>query len=74
MVNGLPPADINTLQIQTIRTAYKELGTRVRQVIQTQLGDLTQISQQQSSVRNFMESVIQVCLYGQFLHLEIYKV
>lgn len=48
------------LQVTTIRNAYKELGEQVTQAIRIQLGDLSQIHQQQASAQAFLLSVNQV--------------
>lgn len=50
-----------SLQVQTIRAAYEELGTRVTQAIRIQLGDISQIQRQQALATDFLLSVTQVC-------------
>lgn len=58
--NSSQPAP--NLQIQTIRTAYRELGDRVTQALRIQAGDLSQINRQQASADEFLGSVTQVCV------------
>ncbi|KAJ3751893.1 hypothetical protein EV360DRAFT_4630, partial [Lentinula raphanica] len=46
-------------QVRTILAAYTELGHRVTQVLQLQLGDVAQLQLQEASTRDFLESVMQ---------------
>lgn len=58
--NSSQPA--SDLHVQTIRTAYRELGDRVTQALRVQAGDLSQINRQQASAHEFLSSVTQVCM------------
>ncbi|KIK62174.1 hypothetical protein GYMLUDRAFT_165046 [Collybiopsis luxurians FD-317 M1] len=51
------PAPDEALQVHTIWTAYAELGICATQAIQLQLGDLSQIQQQQASAHDFLDLV-----------------
>ncbi len=54
------PAQLNALQVQTIRTAFQELGTRVTVTLRIQVGDVSQIQRQQTSSQQFLTSVVEV--------------
>jgi hypothetical protein len=49
-------------RVDTIRTAYEELGQRVRTTLQTQRGDYARLEAQFRSASHFLDVVEQVCL------------
>ncbi|KAK7018052.1 hypothetical protein VNI00_018425 [Paramarasmius palmivorus] len=55
----VPSETSNTFQISTIRTAYRELGTRVTNTLRVQFGDVPQIQRQFDAAAQLWRSVEQ---------------
>ncbi len=69
-LSSAQPSPVHTLQIRTIRTAYEELGNRVSQTLQIQVGDVAQIQRQAASAQEFLQSVVQVSVVF-YSHLQL---
>ncbi|KAK7037429.1 hypothetical protein VNI00_011180 [Paramarasmius palmivorus] len=51
------PSSSGQLQVSTIRTSYRELGSRVSSALRMQIGDAAQLQRQYDSAESFLQSV-----------------